>query len=334
MPFIEGHPGQTIRSRVGRSAGIRSGLMLALCLVTLVGCRTEPAPPAARPVLRVATAFAPFSTRLIEEYRRTMPDVDFQERTLPMSGDVLSRIQDDTLDLGVALADDAYRAYFGDTPASATPDSRVRALSLLQPLPTYLLARTGSGVHSVRDLQGKTVAVGPRNSSVWKLGTLVLQAFDVEPLEVRPTSSRDLAVQGLRDGSLDAIMLPGYVYPEELTESLLRDGGAYLVPIDGPSVDRLRAESPFVRVVMIPRDIYPGQDRIVPTVGIDMLIVCRRDLDPALAYRLTQQLFAVFPRIARVEATMRFLRLEDAPATPIPLHTGAMRYFREQELSR
>ena len=99
-------------------------------------------------------------------------------------------------------------------------------------------------------------------------------------------------------------------------------------------MDQLRRESPFVRVVMIPRDIYPGQDKIVPTVGIDMLIVCRRDLDERLAYRLTEQLFSVFPRVARVEATMRFLNLEEAPATPIPLHTGATRYFRERELSR
>ena len=114
----------------------------------------------------------------------------------------------------------------------------------------------------------------------------------------------------------------------------LGDGGAYLLPIEGPPVDRLRSESPFVRVVMIPRDIYPGQDRIIPTVGIDMLIVCRRDLDEQLAYRLTSQFFAVFPRIARVEATMRFLKLEEAPATPIPLHAGATRYFRQQELSR
>lgn len=315
--------------------GVRHLLTLAALVVCLPACRPAPAAPPARPVLRVATAFAPLSTRLIEEYRRTLPDIDIQSQALPSSGNVLAGIEDGSLDLGVALADDAYRVYFGDAPTTvARPDSAVRALSLLQPLPTYLLARAGSGVHTVRDLQGKIVAVGPRNSSVWKLGTLVLKAFDVEPAEVRPTSSRDLAVKGLQDGTLDAIMLPGYVYPEAFTESLLREGGAYLVPIDGPAVDRLRAESPFVRVVMIPRDIYPGQDQIVPTVGIDMLIVCRRDLDETLAYRLTQQLFAVFPRLARIEATMRFLRVEDAPATPIPLHAGATRYFREQELSR
>ena len=74
--------------------------------------------------------------------------------------------------------------------------------------------------------------------------------------------------------------------------------------------------------------------KIVPTVGIDMMIVCRRDMDEALVYRLTRELFEVFPRLARVEATMRFLNLEEAPATPIPLHPGAARYFRERELSR
>ena len=133
---------------MARTAGI--GLATIIAAVLLAGCRAADPPPApARPVLRVATAFAPFSTRLIEEYRRTMPDIDIRDETLPASGDVLSRIQAGTLDLGVALADDAYRAYFGETPSTAPPNSAVRAISLLQPLPTYLLARTGSGVHSV-----------------------------------------------------------------------------------------------------------------------------------------------------------------------------------------
>jgi TRAP transporter TAXI family solute receptor len=161
----------------------------------------------------------------------------------------------------------------------------------------------------------------------------VLKAFAVEPVTIKPLGSRAEAARGLKDGSLDAIVLPGYVYPDEVSQAVIKEG-AYLVPIDGPAIEELRRESPFVRVVMIPRDIYPGQDRIIPTVGIDMLIVCRRDLDEQLAYRLTQQLFNVFPRLARIEATLRFLNLDEAPATPIPLHPGAARYFRERELSR
>lgn len=313
-----------------------SRTLLAVVLTLLVtGCQ-QPPQPAATPVsaLRVSTAFAPFSTRLTEEYRRTLPDIPITDVRSAFSSEGLAQIEAGTLDFGVVLADDAYRAYFGATPGVGTSASAVRAISLLQPLPTYLLARTGSGIRAVSDLGGKTVAVGPEGSSVWKLGTLVLKAFGVANAAVKAIGSRETAVKGLRDGTYDAIMLPGYVYPEAFTETLLREGGAYLVPIDGPAVEQMRRESPFVRVVMIPRDIYPGQDKIVPTVGIDMMIVCRRDLDDALVYRLTRELFEVFPRLARVEATMRFLNLEEAPATPIPLHPGAARYFRERELSR
>lgn len=318
------------------SARLRQRLYAGLLFAAAVAACGRAADPATQaPVpLRVSTAFGPFSSRLTEEYRRTLPDVAITQVQSGFSSEGLSQIQAGTLDLGVVLADDAYRAYFGPEPGRDKPDSAVRAISLLQPLPTYLLARTGSGIQTVADLKGKTVAVGPEGSSVWKLGTLVLKAFRVSPVNVKAIGSREAAVNGLRDGTYDAIMLPGYVYPEAFTETLLREGGAYLLPIDGPAVDQMRRESPFVRVVMIPRDIYPAQNKIVPTVGIDLMIVCRRDLDDALVYRLTRELFDVFPRLARVEATMRFLNLEDAPATPIPLHAGAARYFRERELSR
>jgi TRAP transporter TAXI family solute receptor len=162
---------------------------------------------------------------------------------------------------------------------------------------------------------------------------LVLEAFKVNPVAVKYVSSRAEAAAGLKDGTIDAVFFPGYVYPDELTYSAVK-AGAYLIPIAGPAVDRLRREHPFVRLVLIPREIYPGQDRILPTVGVDMVVLCRRDLDPAIVYDLTAQLFSAFPHLSGVEATLRFLNPDEAPATPIPLHPGAARYFRERELSR
>jgi len=298
-----------------------------------VGCGNTDHPQAAvRPVLRVATAFAPLSTQLIREYRRTLPNLDVQETQVPSIA-VVPGIEDGTVDFGVVLANVAYEAYWGSTTGAPKADSRLRGVSLLQPLPMYLLVRAGSGIHKVSDLKGRVIAVGARNNSTSTLTTLLLNAFHVEPVTIRELTSRDVAAAGLKDGTFDAIVLPGYVYPDDKTLEVVRDG-AYLVPIDGPPVDQLRRESPFVRVVMIPRDIYPGQNQIIPTVGIDMVIVCRRDLDEKLVYQLTEQLFNVFPRLARVEAVLRFLNMEEAPATPIPLHPGAARYFREKELSR
>lgn len=310
----------------------RRRLLLAVLLgCAVAACRTDAPAAPARPTVRIGTAFPPFSTRLIEEYRAALPQADVQSVPTPSSPATLRAIEEGTIDLGVALADDAYRSYTG---GSAQPaGSGVRGISLLQPLPMYLLVRAGSGVRSVPDLRGKVVGVGPENTASWTLGHLILEAFGVEAGAVKALSGRQAAAAGLRDGSLDAIVLPGYVYPDDVTLGVISNG-AYLVPIDGPAVDDLRRVSPFVRRVMIPRDIYPGQDQIIPTIGVDMVIVCRRDLPEDVAYQLTEQLFAVFPRLARIEATLRFLNLEDAPATPIPLHPGAARYYRQRELSR
>jgi uncharacterized protein len=318
--------------RAGRPAVVL--LALAVAAGPAAGCRNQAKAPTgtARPVLRVGTAFAPFSTRLTEEYRRTLPEVEIREQQVASSPATLRAIQDGTLDFGVALADDAYRAYTGGNGAPL-PDNQIRGISLLQPLPMYLLVRPGSGIHGVSDLKGRVVGVGPRNTSSWTLANLILKAFKITPSSILVLAGREAAAQGLKDGSIDAIVLPGYVYPDEVTLSVIRNG-AYLVPIDGPAVDELRREAPFVRRVMIPRDIYPGQNQIIPTVGIDMVIVCRRDLPEQLVYQLTEQLFTVFPRLARIEATLRFLNIEDAPGTPIPLHPGAARYYRERELSR
>jgi len=282
-------------------------------------------------VLRVATAFGPLTSPLTAEYRRTLPDLDVKSVSAPNSADVIHAIEVGEADFGVAFTSDTYAGYWAAQEHGEA--SHVRGVALLQPLSEYLVVRKGSRIHQVADLRGKVVGVGPHNSSSSTLGRLVLEAFEVHPATIKVLSTRAEAATGLKDGSVDAVFLPGFVYPDEVLTPVIREG-AYLVPIQGTAVERLRQQNPFVRLTTIPRHALPGQDRILPTIGIDMMVVCRGDLDESLVYELTKQLFVAFPRLAGVEATLRFLNFEEAAATPIPLHAGAARYFRERELSR
>jgi TRAP transporter TAXI family solute receptor len=309
--------------------------LLAMLSVALgIACHTRPpTPPPPRQSVRVARAFAPFSDRLADEYRRGSPDFDVQPQPAGDSEAVIDAIQKGTVDVGVVLASIAYSAYWDSRNLEAPPLDRVRGMSLLLPLPAYVLVRANSGVHQVTDLRGRVVGVGPVNSSSWILGKIVLKAFGAEPRTVKVMTTRQEGATGLKDGTVDAIILPGYTYPDEVTYSAIR-AGAYLIPVVGDPVERLRRDYPFVRVASIPRNIYPGQNRIIPTVGIDLVVVCRRDLDESVVHRLTERLFQTFPHLSGVEASLRFLNLDEAPATPVPLHPGAARYFRERELSR
>ncbi|HZR25308.1 MAG TPA: TAXI family TRAP transporter solute-binding subunit [Vicinamibacterales bacterium] len=306
------------------------GVTACVLAIGAAACRPTEAVAPGRRHIRIATAFAPLSEPLTAEYRQRLPDVDVQ--ALPV-GDVITAIEAGTVDVGIAFADDAYFAYErGWSQGLHASTSRLRGIALLLPLPQYVLVRGNAGFASIADLRGKRVGVGPVNSPVARIALQVLDAFEIHAHVVH-IQTRAEGATDLKNGAIDAAFFPGYVYPDKVTDDAIRSG-ARLVPIAGPAVERLRRDHPFIRVVAIPRGIYPGQDRIVPTVGVDMVVLCERDLDAALVYDLTARLFDVFPRLVGVEATVRYLNPDEAPATPIPLHLGAARYFRERELSR
>jgi uncharacterized protein len=312
-----------------RGAALLGALGLAL---TSTACREPRAAEPARPVLRMGTAFGPLTEPLAAEYRRALSNVEVGSVAAPNSIDVVRGIQNGTVDFGVAYSNDTYAGFWGQT-EGITPKREIRGVALLQPLSEYLLVRGNSGIRQVNDLRGRVVAVGPKNSSSSLLGRLVLEAFDLSSVTIKVVSSRAEGAAGLKDRTIDAVFLPGYVYPDEVIASAIKDG-AYFIPIAGPAVDRLRENNPFVRLTTIPRNVLPGQTSIISTVGVDMVVVCGLDVDEELIYELTKQLFIAFPRLSGVEASLRFLNFEEAAATPIPLHPGAARYFRERELSR
>jgi TRAP transporter TAXI family solute receptor len=138
---------------------------------------------------------------------------------------------------------------------------------------------------------------------------------------------RDPAVEKLLHGDVDAVIVIGRL-PQEPVVRALR-GGARLLDIDGPEIDRLRWYYPLLRRIVIPRGTYPLQRASVHTVGVDLLLVCRADLDKELVYELTRAYFEQSPENIRRQTDP-----QRAPAVVIPLHPGAARYYREREVSR
>src|SRR5438034_10204417 len=93
-------------------------------------------------------------------------------------------------------------------------------------------------------------------------------------------------------------------------------------------IEEIRQHRPYLRRTLIPKGVYPGQDKPVRTIGVDRVLICRADVPEGIVYRLLDAYFS-----ARPEGTPP-ADLERAPATPLPLHPGAARYYRQRELSR
>jgi hypothetical protein len=293
---------------------------------------------ATHPVVRFMSGplgggFYPLGRNLEDAYRQLAPNLAVRHSASTGAVTNVELIQRGEADLALVFADVAYLAFVGRLHGSEKPFDRLRGVSVLQLTPVHLVARSHAGISGVSDLRGKRVAVGPPGSGTAITAELVLRAFGIHLGDVHTEALQfDEAARRLVDGSVD-VMFDTAMYPTDAVRTTAT-AGARLLPLDGPPIERLRHEYPFFRPAVIPASSYPGMRGAVRTIGVDGLLICRRDLDEGLVYDLTRRFFDALPTLSSSRDALRLMDLDQAPATPIPLHEGAARYYRERELLR
>lgn len=276
--------------------------------------------------------FYPLGAALATAYERLLPTVDVELHESSGSVEAVQAIQDGRADVGFALTDVTYLAYTGALEEDPRRFDRLRGIAVLELTALHFIVRAGSNIHDVSDLRGRRVSIGPTGSGTALASDAVIRSYGLDPdtvvAEAMPWNE---AAQRLVDGSLDAAFVNA-AYPAESVTLALR-GGASLAELEGPAIRRLRSDYPFFRPTFIPARTYTGQLVPIRTVGVNNLLVCRADLSEDLVHELTAAFFDSLPNLASTRMSLQ-TDLRQAPATPIPLHEGAARYYREQELTR
>jgi len=318
--------------RVARA--IRLAIAFAVVL-TAVNCRPTDSSPPARAVTRARLVTGPtgggsfpLGQEIADALNAGLKDVEVE--TVVSAGAVsnVRAIQDGKAELALTFADVAYLSFSGQLTPTDLPFDHVRGIAVLQVTPVALVVRPGLHVRGPQDLRGLRVGVGPEGSGTEVTASLILQAYGLRPNDVvTETIGFQEGTTKLLTGDLDAMFDNAIIRSEALQRAA--QGGARFVPIEGPAADRLRRDYPFLRVTVIAPELY---GTAVRTIGVDGLLICRSDLDEPLVYELTKQLFASLKSLG--QGALRSMDVKQAPATPVPLHAGAARYYRERELSR
>jgi uncharacterized protein len=317
-------------------------MRLCLCAIAVglaLSACAQAAPEQPRTRVRFASGtpgggFFPFGEGLAREYERVLPSLQVEVHESDGAASNIEAIERGDADVGLSHADVAYLAYVGRLDGLREPFRRLRGIAMLQLTRVHVVVRAGAGIGRVEELRGRRISIGRLGRSGGATtAEMVLGAYGIAPGAVTLESLRyDEAARRLTEGTLDALLVNGS-YPLDAVVKAMR-AGARLLPLEGPAIDRLREAYPFFSRAVIPAGTYPGQAGAVHTIGVDSLLVCRADLDEALVHDLTQRLFEILPLLSSSQVAFGPVDLERAPATPIPLHDGAARYYRERELSR
>jgi TRAP transporter TAXI family solute receptor len=259
---------------------------------------------------------------------RRLPGLVLELHPSPGGLTGVQAIQRGEADLAFSGADVAYLAYAGQLEDAPHPFDRLRGIAVLNPSAVHLIAGPQSGIVTIGDLNGRRVSVGGPGSAGAVNSQLILDAFAIHPRE-RLTIEFNESLQQIIDGSLDAMFVRLPFGDSRISRTIA--AGAHLVEISGPPLQRLRRTFPFFKLAWIPAGTYPDQPAL-HTTGIDLLLLCHRDLGDALVYEITRRFFEGLTTLQSHQGPA--LDLTSAPATPIPLHDGAVQFYREEELRR
>lgn len=236
---------------------------------------------------------------------------------------------------GFVQADIAFQAYAGKGRFAKTgPVSQLRAIANLYPESLHVVVRRDAGIDKIAELKGRRVSIGPAESGSAAAAMLLLKAYGLTAKNVKISSEEPFAAaDAIRAGALDAmILVAGAPMPAIL--ELAQDTHVDLLPIEGPQIDRLLRENPFFSRRELPADTYPDTPAL-STLAVGAQWLTTTEVDEDLVYELTRALWHVNTRrvLDRGPPNAKQVRLETAlSGVSIPLHEGALRYYREAGL--
>lgn len=230
--------------------------------------------------------------------------------------------------IAFSLADTAYDAAVGT--GSFTQPQPVEALGVIHSNFTQVIARADAGIEEIADLEGATVSTGSPGSGTEVIALRLLEAAGLEP-DVDVTTQRlDLAtsVDGLRNGTLDAIVWSGGLPTPNLTDLFTTDADAVSFVDILPELPALQEINPLYEEGVIPADTY-GLDEDVPTIVVPNVLLVRDDMDEATQCAITTAIWSNVEQLETVHPAAAALDPVRAQETgDIPLAPGA-----EQALS-
>ena len=228
-------------------------------------------------------------------------------------------------------------AFHGSGVYKGQSHPELRSITNLWPDVTHLLIhadRLESG--AIQDLQGLTLATGPPDSGNKYTTQMLLKSTKTirRPVHFRFMSNL-AAAEAFRKGTVQAIDLTGGV-PVPLITTLCTDPRANLrfLDITDGQLEAFRASGweHMFRYVVAP-GTYPGQERPINTMAQMDVLAVTSTLNSEVVYDLTKTLYENLDYLARVHPACRGMSLKRAlTGLNVPLHRGAIRYYREQGL--
>ena len=248
----------------------------------------------------------------------------------------LRQLRKDNFDVVFAQSDWQYHAYHGtSTFKDEGANEELRAVFALEADPLALIVKQQSDIRSFEDLQNRVVSFGYKRSLQHRIVDDLLDAkgWNDSNFKTVQRMSDPKQISAICTDTVEAIMLLSSSLNDHLS-GLDEKCKLRLVPIESQEIDALIEAKPYYRVGKIPKGLYLNAPKATKSFGLGATFVANQATSPKAIYHLVKEVVENFKDFKSLHPSFIGLDKRELASAgiSIPLHSGAIRYYKEARL--
>ncbi len=248
----------------------------------------------------------------------------------------LRELREGNFDLVVSQSDWQFHAYNGtSTFKKEGANPQLRAVFALEADPIALIVPSISEVNNLDDLAGAIVSFGYSRSLQHRIMNDLLEVkgwSDSSFKEVKSMSDIK-QIKAICQKEVDAILLLMSSLNDYQKEV---ESGCELkiIPIEGQIVQKVIENKPYYRTGIIGKDQYFNSPDDIMSFGLGATFVATESTSPKAIYHVVKEIVENFKDFQSLHPSLQHLQKKELPyaGISVPLHPGAIRYYKEARL--
>lgn len=242
-------------------------------------------------------------------------------------GNNVQLIEKGEMKLAYVSAAAGYEGWTGTGWAEGKKYNQMRALFATYPSYFEMVTLNKNPIKNIRDLEGKRVHVSLPGSTPDIVMHNCLKVLNIKPkveIPLHPGNAKDL----LKDGKLD-VWIAVYGLPSSMIMDMQSTMDIRLVDILPEDTKAVNAKYPYCNPSKIPAGMYENQPNDINTFVFWNFGIGDKDLPNELVYNIVKAVFENKREFEAAHAAGKYVVPENIINSVIPLHPGAIKYYKE-----
>lgn len=248
----------------------------------------------------------------------------------------LRELRAGNFDLVFAQSDWQFHAYHGtSTFTEDGPNPNLRAVFALEADPLALIVQDDSEIQTFDDLADRVVSFGYSRSLQHRVinDYLAVKGWTDDNFKEVRRMSDTKQVGALCADEVDAILLLSSSLTDHL-KGLNESCKLRLLPIDGDEVKEVISQKPYYRTGVILKGMHLDSAEDIMSFGLGATFVANESTSPKAIYHVVKEIAENFRDFKSLHPSLAALDKRELSyaGISIPLHPGAVRYYKEARL--